>query len=190
MKKENWKNLIYRFAPLLAILFGFFQIAATTFYNQKVVQPDVEQLVQSIQNSPNKGEIELKIIKVGKDAIPVLINHLQDSKLVGSAYMNRGECYNLPPLQTLPATCNKEQKQKMGEWCEDMLYRILTPAYVSSSEPKEKGKLGMNQPFVIRDWIIWWNKNAGHFLLELHEKAKVLIDAFWKEGGQQSVEWK
>ena len=120
------------------------------------------------------------LVKAGKAAIPILIGSLGDSRVYETRDIaNR---MNLPPNVGQPKPV--WSKITVGERCEKLLYRIITPA-VGGTE--SKSKVISEQVLRVGDWKQWWAANQGKSLESIHEELKPLVEAYWKQHGTTQV---
>lgn len=161
----------------------------------KSPEASVETLANPKASEKTRSQAEQTLYRHGVQAIPILISHLKDDRMAGKEPAIFGQCINLPIHETPPKECLNptDRAITLGKRCEEILYRILTPPAYSSpyAKGRERGKLSMEQPFLINDWKKWWRRHQNESLEELQTQAKKLIDKFWRRGwGKGPVTWR
>jgi hypothetical protein len=125
----------------------------------------------------SKQEAGDALVKAGKSAIPVLIASLQDTRVYETRDVSNR--MNLPPNAQPPKPLMA--KITVGERCEKLLYRIITPA--TSSPFAGNFKVISEQILRITDWNQWWAANQAKSLDAIHVELQPLVDQYWKQHG-------
>jgi hypothetical protein len=145
----------------------------------QVLSTLIDKLADPALDSDKKQAIKRKIIMTGAKAIPLLIASLKDPR-VYEKHRDVQNYYGLSPTQKMPEPIYADIT--VGEQCEDMLYEIITPRQYRS--PYEKPiKAFSFQKLSVPDWEVWWRKNKGKSLEEIHHEMIPLVDRYWKEHG-------
>lgn len=158
----------------------------------------IDHLANPVPLAKKRDDIEKEIKGYGLEAVPALINRLDDQTSAGETTATPpGQCLNLPPLgsEDLPDECRHMKlgrQTTMGQRCENLLYAIITPpGDLTLEQGRILWKSQIDRSFVIKDWARWWGKNQGKSLEELRAKARDLENQFWKRGWDKGpVEWK
>lgn len=192
-----------RWAYAITILLIVSSHVATASQKMEETSPKelIEVLLDSKKSEEVKNQATQALYRQGAKAIPTLIESVGDKREAGKETYVPGPCYNQPPsfgeekAQQDPLfDCNKpsERSITVGERCEEILYRIVTPAYSSPySKGRDKGKMGFDRPFVVKDWKKWWKRHQKESLDQFHTQAKKLIDRYWRENRwPNSLEWR
>lgn len=152
------------------------------------------RLGDSKLSADEKRKTEERIIAAGKDAIPVLIAHVNDPTTAWTerAVVNMGEVMNQPPsLHGGGAEPRYADEAVMvGKRCDEMLRRIVTPRDYRSPEERVMKPISMGSGggmFRVENWGKWWEKNKGKSLSEIQESIKPVIDRWFREGGVEQV---
>jgi hypothetical protein len=155
------------------------------------ISEKIQELKDPARSDSEKREISLKIQAAGKLAIPPLIGCVEDPTPIAKIPMAGGECINRPGSLPIPPQCeNPLRTLTLGERCEQLLYDILTPRYVSPYETRVPAKPISSGPFVVKNWGKWWKKYQNRSLEQIHQEARRKIDEFWLGGNQRSIIWK
>ncbi|MFO1518918.1 MAG: hypothetical protein U1F57_04535 [bacterium] len=179
------------FLRLLFPLFLFVFSAPVVFAESP---PEILGQIQKLKDlklpDSEKGKISRQIEEEGKTAIPFLIGCLKDPAPIGKTPLVGGECVNRPAYLPVPPQCqNPLRNETLGERCELLLYRIVTPVDDSPNRPPLKSKEAPPRPFVISDWNSWWKKYEKASLEQIHAEARKKIDEFWSGNLRKSVVW-
>ena len=123
-----------------------------------------------------RDDASAELVKMGKDAIPILIESLEDKR----AYDRRV----IANRQNLPATASQPKAViatiTVGEHCGKLLYDIITP---SSSQYAGNFKVISEQILLVEDWNEWWKANQSKSLSDIHTELQPLVDQYWKQHG-------
>lgn len=147
----------------------------------------------------NREEVEGLIKGYGLEAVPILIDHLDDRRPAGTEGAGPpGRCLNQPLFERVnpPDDCRNLEAQRqpvtVGERSRRLLYEILTPPFEYSPEQgRILWKTHGERPFVIKDWVQWWGNHQGRTLEELHAEVRKLNDRYWRRGWEKGpIEWK
>lgn len=114
---------------------------------------------------------------LGRDAIPLLIEGLEDQRSFEALGQDIGA-----PAGAAP----KSVRRTVGQECRRMLARILTPAYSSPHEPKLVRK-PRGPFFEVHNWRAWWCLNRDRSLAELRQDVLAAVDRYWLAGEQTQV---
>jgi len=150
------------------------------------IQMSIEDMIDQLSGSElmhrMKWHVRKHIIKRGRTAISVLIDHMNDSRI----YEKNRDIQNymgLPPHEPPPPPLYADIT--VGNICVDMLYDIITPDYKS---PYAKiFKPYSDSMFLIKDWKSWWEKNKEKSLEEIHNEMKPFVDKYWQGHGTIQV---
>ena len=150
------------------------------------IQMSIEDMIDQLSGSElmhrMKWHVRKHIIKRGRTAISVLIDHMNDSRI----YEKNRDIQNymgLPPHELPPPPLYADIT--VGNICVDMLYDIITPDYKS---PYAKiFKPYSDSMFLIKDWKSWWEKNKEKSLEEIHNEMKPFVDKYWQGHGTIQV---
>ena len=162
----------------------------------------MEALIEALAN-PKTSEDDLvhigqSIREHGVNAIPVLIEHLDDKRSAGQRPQERllRECPKLSLYEKrslpMPRRCAEAllsyTQWSLGAYAEDFLYQILLDNYY----PRRVSDTNvLRQPVIVTNWPRWWRARLGKDLAALQAEARKLIDEYWRQGYQLGpVEWK
>jgi hypothetical protein len=139
-----------------------------------------------------KRKIEEEIIGYGKEAIPILIELVNDHTLCwkNRELINQGELMNRPINAPPVLEMWMDEPVTLGNRADWMLLRIITPPgyispFASNMKPFSAGSNAYL--FRVKDWKAWWEKNKGKGIEKIREEMKPVIDAYWKEHGVEQV---
>ena len=123
-----------------------------------------------------RDDASAELVKMGKDAIPILIESLQDKR--GYDRRDIANRQNLPVTATQPKAVMATIT--VGEHCGKLLYDIITPR---SSQYAGSFKVISEQILLVEDWNAWWKANQGKSLSDIHTELQPLVDEYWKLHG-------
>lgn len=106
---------------------------------------------------------------LGRDAIPLLIEGLEDQRSFEALGQDIGA-----PADAAP----RSVRRTVGQECRRMLARILTPAYSSPHEPKPVRK-PRGPFFEVHNWRAWWGLNRHRSLDQLRQDVRAAVDRYW-----------
>jgi hypothetical protein len=118
-----------------------------------------------------KDKTEHEVVKLGKAAIPTLIQHLKDARV----------CWREPKQG------KAEEAVTIGQRSDWLLRLIITPAYQSPHASNVKPAGGGAYPFRVPDWRAWWDRHHFRSLDSIHRDMHKVIDAYWQSNGTEQV---
>ncbi|HSA60554.1 MAG TPA: hypothetical protein VLJ37_12815 [bacterium] len=142
----------------------------------------IDRLADPKASLEQKEAVKRRILDQGRDAVPVLIDHLGDARVFKRQDIQN--YYNLPP--NLPTPPPVMANVTVGQECERILYDLITPN-PSPSAGTVKGKPFSFSVLRVTDWKAWWEKNKGKGLEEIHQDLQPLVDRYWREHGTEQV---
>lgn len=142
----------------------------------------IDRLADPKASLEQKEAVKRQILDKGKDALPVLIDHLGDTRAFKREDIQN--YYNLPPH--LPTPPPLLATVTVGQECERILYEIITPK-PSPSADRIKGKPFSFSVLRVTDWKAWWEKNKEKSLEGIHKDLQPLVDRYWREHGTEQV---
>jgi hypothetical protein len=142
----------------------------------------IDRLADPKASLEQKEAVKRQILDKGKDALPVLIDHLGDARVFKREDIQN--YYNLPPHRPTPPPVMANVT--VGQECERILYDLITPR-PSPSVDLVKGKPFSLSILRVTDWEAWWKKNKGKSLQEIHKDLQPLVDRYWREHGTEQV---
>lgn len=127
--------------------------------------------------SPERRRAARELEACGKDAVPLLIDSLEDQR----------SFEDIEPSIGAPAgAAPRRVRRTVGEECRRLLTRIVTAPYTSPHEPKVVRK--PRAPFFeVRNWRAWWAINQDRSLADLHKEIQAAVDRYWLAGEQTQV---
>lgn len=141
----------------------------------------LDRLADPKATADQKEAAKKRILSQGKDALPVLIAHLDDTRPVRRRDFQN--YYNLPPNHPTPPPVMANVS--VGEESEKMLYDLITPP--PSSSVDFRGKVFSESVLRVKDWKDWWEKNKAKDLPQIHKDLQPLVDKYWKEHGTEQI---
>ena len=127
-----------------------------------------------------------ELYKVGRDAFPVCIAHLEDERVYERCDVQN--YLGLPPEHVAPRPKPIIVDVKVGSEMRDTLQSLLTP--IGYRSPYERNfKPHSMEMFLVKDWRAFWQKRRTKTLAQIHEELKPLVDRYYQTGGDaQPVE--
>jgi hypothetical protein len=145
------------------------------------VEKALDGLADPAVTSDEKDQARRTAVGLGKDAIPGLLAHLQDARVVDrrDAANRQGLPPNLPP----PAPIWVDHT--VGQVCVELLYAVITP----SLPPTDARPFKPYSTSVLRvdDWKKWWAHNQHKSLAQIHADLRPLVERWRATHGTQQV---
>lgn len=150
----------------------------------------LERLADERVTPEAKRAEEARLVAAGLAAVPLLLDHLEDRRVVG------GECHvsypaelaNLPrsPGESTPAPMYVAKVVTLGERCRWMLGRIVSPRNYRSpheqhGKPFSPGEGGLF--FQVDDWREFFGRRAGQPLDAIRAGLEPVLDRYFEAGG-------
>lgn len=134
-------------------------------------------------NAEHKQKRADQLVALGKPAIPLLIAQLQDRRLSETRQMMPGAGLNAPA--NAPAVKPIDVRVSVGMRAEELLYRLITPAYTSVHAGNFKPY--SESLFRVKDWPRWWQAHQHQSLAQIHAALKPRVDQYWIGHGAVQV---
>jgi hypothetical protein len=141
----------------------------------------LNRLADPKASADQKEAAKKQIVSQGKDALPVLIAHLDDTRAFKREDIQN--YYNLPPNHPTPPPVMAVVT--VGEACEKMLYELITPP--ASPGIDFRGKVFSESVLKVKDWKAWWERNKTKSLEQIRKELQPLVDRYWKEHGTEQT---
>jgi hypothetical protein len=139
-------------------------------------RPEIVALIDKLGGEGDRDALARQIVAAGVDAIPVLIWSLSDGRTYETRDIaNRMNLPNGAKVDPLMA------KVTVGQRCEELLHRIVTPAV--GSPPAGNFKVISTQVLKVDDWRAFWSKRSKKTLAELHAELLPLATKYWESKG-------
>lgn len=150
----------------------------------------IERLADPALEPDAKRAEEERLVAAGMAAVPLLLEHLEDRRVVGGEchVSNFGEMTNRPytPDPPAPEAVYVAKVVTAGERCRWMLGRIVAPRnYRSPREHQRKpvspGEGGLF--FQVDDWRGFFARRAGQPLDAIRAELQPVLDRYFEAGG-------
>ncbi len=119
-----------------------------------------------------KEAIPSRILEHGRDAIPVLVAHLDDARVFQTGRAASGS----PPLPRGAVL--------VGDLVRKLLLTLITPTARANGERVEET---VTEVLVVPDWRAWWERHRGETLEQIRAGLVPLLEAHIASGGTPQV---
>ena len=134
----------------------------TSGYKGGIIKLLIQQMGDDNVLQEVKNEIPEKLYDYGKEAIPYLIEALDDERIFDPCYMGPSSLTRLPGEE-----CERQRLVKSE--CVMVIKRIITPSPYPQVALDNKGYRFF---YKVNDWQQWWNKNQDKSLNEIRKMVR------------------
>lgn len=131
----------------------------------------------------HKRDLLDRLSALSDAGIPLLIGHTRDERLYGQRQEMPAAGINAPVNAPVPKPISVDIS--VSRVCEDLLYSMLMPEYISPYAGNFKPY--SSSPFMVRNWPVWWQSQQGRSLTEIRKGLEPRVDAYWQSHGTVQI---
>lgn len=124
-----------------------------------------------------------RLSELSEAGIPLLIGHTRDQRPYGQRQEMPAAGINAPVNAPTPPPITVEIP--VSQVCEDLLYSMLMPEYISPYAGNFKPY--SRSLFRVRNWPAWWQSQQGRSLNEIRKALEPRVDAYWQSHGTEQT---